>query len=69
VSVRLTRKISLNWQLIHAPKLVIDYVILHELLHTQIPNHTQRFWVHLAAKAPQFRQAIQWLNVNKPVIS
>jgi predicted metal-dependent hydrolase len=69
VSVRLTRNISLNWQLIHAPKLVIDYVILHELLHTQIPNHTQRFWVHLAAKAPQFRQAIQWLNVNKPVIS
>lgn len=62
-----SRNISLNWRLIHAPKPVIDYVMLHELLHTQIPNHSQRFWVHLAARAPKFREALQWLRLNKPI--
>src|SRR5439155_12139449 len=50
--------ISLNWRLITAPKDVIDYVILHELLHTKIQNHSHRFWVHLSAISPRFREAI-----------
>ena len=36
--------ISLNAKLIHLPKKLIDYVILHELVHTNIKNHSKEFW-------------------------
>ena len=60
------RNISLNWRLILAPEYVIDYVILHELLHTQVLNHTHRFWVLLKALCPDCDKAINWLNANPP---
>jgi predicted metal-dependent hydrolase len=63
-----SKNISLNWQLIYAPPYVADYVMLHELLHTVIPNHTQRFWTQLSAICPDMKQAVQWLQKNKPEI-
>ena len=60
------RNISLNWRLILAPKHVADYVILHELMHTQVLNHSQRFWVRLRAICPGCEEAIQWLNAHPP---
>lgn len=58
------RNISLNWQLIFTPKHVIDYVILHELVHTKILNHSHAFWVHLRAICPGAEAAMQWLRKN-----
>jgi predicted metal-dependent hydrolase len=59
------RNISLNWRLISAPEGVIDYVILHELLHTKVPNHSQTFWVHLRALCPWAKEAVAWLNAHQ----
>lgn len=59
--------ISLNWQLILTPKLVIDYVIMHELVHTKILNHTHGFWVHLRAICPGSDAAMQWLKQNRNI--
>jgi len=36
--------ISLNIKLIVLPKEILDYVILHELVHTHIRNHSNDFW-------------------------
>jgi predicted metal-dependent hydrolase len=58
--------LSLNWQLILAPKNVCDYVMLHELMHTKVLNHSQRFWVFLRAIYPRCDEAIAWLNINRP---
>jgi hypothetical protein len=60
------RNVSLNWRLILAPKNVCDYVVLHELMHTKVLNHSQRFWVLLRAIFPRCDEAIAWLNSNRP---
>ena len=57
--------LSLNWRLVVAPRYVSDYLILHELLHTRIMNHTHRFWVHLKAICPDHKKATAWLQANR----
>jgi len=41
--------ISLNMNLATLPDELRDYVILHELLHTRIKNHSSKFWKELDA--------------------
>jgi predicted metal-dependent hydrolase len=40
--------INLNVNLVRLPDELIDYVILHELIHTRIKNHGNRFWEELS---------------------
>ncbi len=39
--------ISLNVNLMRLPAELRDYVILHELVHTRIKNHSKKFWREL----------------------
>lgn len=39
--------INLNLKLARLPDELIDYVILHELVHTKIKNHSKDFWAEL----------------------
>ena len=39
--------INLSLQLMRLPDYLIDYVILHELAHTKVKNHSIRFWQFL----------------------
>lgn len=41
------KSINLNSWLIMLPEYLSDYVILHELVHTKIPDHSHRFWEEL----------------------
>ena len=40
--------INLNVNLVRLPEELIDYVILHELVHTKIKNHSKLFWEELS---------------------
>ncbi len=40
--------INLNLRLVRLPQHLMDYVILHELVHTKIKNHSPKFWIELA---------------------
>lgn len=39
--------INLNINLVRLRPELMDYVILHELLHTRVKNHSRTFWVQL----------------------
>lgn len=61
--------ISLNWRLVLAPAEVVDYVILHELAHLRVPNHSKDFWRLVESLCPQARQQRQWLKDNAARLS
>ena len=39
--------INLNVNLVRLPDELIDYTILHELVHTRVKNHGQHFWAQM----------------------
>jgi predicted metal-dependent hydrolase len=56
--------LNLNWRIIKAPILVVDYVIVHELVHLIEPNHTPEFWNILSIQVPNYLKAKNWLKFN-----
>jgi hypothetical protein len=56
--------ISLNWRLIQAPPFVVDYLIVHELMHRREMNHSVRYWKHVAQAFPDYRFAEKWLKTS-----
>lgn len=45
-------KLRFNWRLIMASPMLIDYVVVHELLHLRIKNHSAAFWAEMARLMP-----------------
>ena len=56
--------INLNEHLLKAPKGAIDYVILHEICHLKIRNHSHRFWELVQKFMPNYEENRKWLEVN-----
>ena len=56
--------IFLNWKLIMLPESVIDYVLIHELAHINVPNHSKKFWELVEKKDPNYCKNQQWLKDN-----
>ena len=56
--------INLNFLLIMAPLKVIDYVIIHELVHTIHKNHSANFWSALEDIMPNYKDPKNWLKEN-----
>ena len=48
--------INLNRKLLLLPDELIDYVILHELVHTRVKNHSKRFYAELTKILPEAGQ-------------
>ena len=47
---------------------VIDYLIIHELVHLMEPNHTPRFWSIVRAHNPTMEKARRWLKEHGQVL-
>ncbi|MCL6525220.1 MAG: M48 family metallopeptidase [Thermoflavifilum sp.] len=58
------KNLNFNWRLVMAPLPVIDYIVLHELLHLKEPNHSTRFWSLVEKYCPEYRNFKKWLRDN-----
>jgi predicted metal-dependent hydrolase len=56
--------LSFTYRLIMAPPQVLDYVILHELVHTRVRNHSRTFWNTLGKLMPDYENHVSWLKKN-----
>lgn len=61
--------LQFNWRLIMAPIMVIDYVVIHELVHTIEKNHQDSFWRKVKLYTPAYKQHRKWLERNTYLLS
>jgi len=60
-----TRKggvIVFNWQLSEFPKELAVYIIVHELVHLEYPNHLNGFYNKLAQIIPDYNERIDTIK-------
>ncbi len=48
--------LSLNFKMLFLPSDLVDYVLLHELVHTREMNHSHRFWALMKEFDPKCEQ-------------
>jgi predicted metal-dependent hydrolase len=56
--------LNFSWRLIMAPLDVVDYVVVHELVHLIERNHSARFWGRVEQIMPDYKIRRKWLNTN-----
>jgi predicted metal-dependent hydrolase len=56
--------ININWLLILAPPDVLEYVVVHELCHIQVRNHSLQFWDLVTEHLPDYKQRRRWLKTH-----
>lgn len=55
-------RISLSWRLMLAPPEVLEAVVLHELAHIRVPNHSAEFYRVLLEHCREYRVRHRWLK-------
>jgi len=61
--------LSFTWRLVMAPMEIVDYVVLHEMVHTQIKNHSKIFWQKVGDILPEYKKRVRWLKQNGKYLS
>lgn len=56
--------LSFSWRLIMAPLPVVDYVVIHELVHLIEKNHSKSFWDKVQFFMPDYKVQKNWLKKN-----
>lgn len=54
--------VTINFKLLLMDRKFLDYVIIHELAHTKIRNHSSKFWREVERAMPQYAQIRQELR-------
>lgn len=48
--------LTFNIEAVKLPYSLIDYLIVHELVHTEIKNHSKEFWAEVSKYIPNWRE-------------
>jgi predicted metal-dependent hydrolase len=57
--------LSFSWRLIQAPPEIVDYVVVHELVHIDQPDHSKKFWAKVRKIMPEYERRRNWLKENE----
>ena len=49
-------RLNFNYKLIHLPQELADYVIVHELCHLAVFNHSKAFWLEVERAIPDWKK-------------
>ncbi len=54
--------LNFTWRLIMSPLSVIDYVVVHELAHLRVKDHSRKFWQLVESIDPDYKAKRKWLR-------
>ena len=54
--------LNFHWKCLMAPISVLDYIVLHELVHLKHRNHDKHFWNEIDKVLPDHQKSINWLR-------
>lgn len=57
-------RINFHWRTILLPPEMIDYIIVHELVHLREPRHSAEFWRRVERVIPDYIKRKHWLYEN-----
>jgi hypothetical protein len=60
--------LNFSWRLIQAPLEIVDYVIVHELVHLRQPDHSKKFWAGVREIMPDYERRREWLRENERLL-
>lgn len=59
--------IVLNWQLSTLPRELAEYIVVHELVHLEHPDHSNGFYRKLASFLPDYKSRLEEIKQFKPI--
>jgi predicted metal-dependent hydrolase len=57
--------VNFSWRLVQAPPEIVDYVVVHELVHIGQPDHSKKFWAKVGKIMPDYERRRKWLHENE----
>ena len=57
-------RLIFSWRIIMAPPAVIDFVVIHEMGHMKIRNHSRDYWLFIESVLPDYKKRKDWLRNN-----
>ena len=63
-SCTLKGNVNFHWKCAMAPIDVLNYIVVHELVHLIHPNHTTAFWNEVDKIMPNYEKHLHWLKIN-----
>lgn len=54
--------LNFHWRVMQLPPQVIDYIVVHELTHIKVPDHSPAFWQAVRRVLPNYQTHRDWLR-------
>jgi len=56
------KRLNFHWKCVMAPLSVINYIIVHELVHFKYKKHDRKFWNEVDKVIPDYKAHVEWLR-------
>jgi predicted metal-dependent hydrolase len=56
--------LNFSWRIIQAPIEIIDYIVVHEIVHLKEKHHRKTFWSKVKKLYPNFKNSVEWVKEN-----